>query len=318
MKALLLAAALVLHACGALAQGYPTRPVTLLVPTTPGTPQDILARRMAPMLAQKLGQPFIVDNRPGASGNIGTAAVVRAAPDGHVLLATAIALTMSPPFYKDMPYNPARDLAPVAGLGKTTHGLAVHASVPATTVAQFLALAKAKPGTLNYGSPGNGTPSHLNMELFKQQVGIDVVHVPYKGQADMIAGLVSGSIDAAFASLGQFLGHVQAGKLRILAVTGDRRSAVVPGVPAFNEANVAEMDTEPWVAVFAPAKTPRELVLLLNREIAAVADQPPVRETLANLGMASFQTTPEALGELVRKDLARWQRVVTGAGIKAD
>jgi tripartite-type tricarboxylate transporter receptor subunit TctC len=302
----------------AAGQAWPTRPVSLVVPTTTGSAHDVLARIMGPMLAQKLGQPFIVDNRAGASGIPGTAAVAKAAPDGHTLLVTAVVFTMSPPFIKDMPYNPATDLAPVASLSKVAMVLTVHPSVPASTVSQFVSLAKSKPGVINYGSPGNGTPHHLMFELLKQQERVDVVHVPYKGLADMMTGLISGTVGAGFVTLQGAIGQAKAGKLRILSISGDTRSRLAPDIPTFREASIEEMDTEPWHAVFAPAKTPRDLILRINRELVPMMDTPAIGEVLVKLGLEKYTGTPEELGQLVKKELARWQRVVTQAGIKPD
>ncbi len=301
-----------------LAQSYPSKPVTILVPTSPGTTHDVISRLLAPMLAQKLGQPFIVENRPGASGNIGTAAVAKASPDGHTLLVTGSTLTMTPYFYKDLPYNPVADLAPVGTLYKVTMTLAVHPSVPATSVSEFIAHVRSRPGQLNYGSPGNGTPHHLMMELLKQQVQLFIVHIPYKGTADAVTGMLSGSVEAGFMNLLPALPLAKAHKIRILSISGSKRSMLAPEVPTFHEAKIEELDTDPWIALFAPGRTPAHIIVRLNREVMPLMDHPNVKEVLRNQGLDAFTGTPEQLGELVRTELARWQRVVTQAGIKPD
>ncbi len=321
MKKLIAAAAIGLCSlCGmtaGLAQ-YPSRTVTLLVPTTPGTAQDVLARQFAPVLAQKFGQAFIVENRPGASGNIGTAVVTKAAPDGHTLLVTASTLASTPPFYKDLPYDPATDLAPVASFAKAAMALAVHPSFPATSVQQFISQVKLKPGAYNYSSPGNGSAHHLMMELLKLQAGINIVHIPFKGTGDAVAGLIGGTVNASMISLVSAIPQVKNGRLRVLASTGDRRSVLASEISTFREANLAEMDIEPWLAVFAPAGTPRDIITRLNGEFNSIMQLAQFKEVLSKYGMSAFSGTPEELGTLLKEELVRWQRVVKQAGIKAD
>jgi tripartite-type tricarboxylate transporter receptor subunit TctC len=320
MKATLVALALAIlffSVAPAVAQ-YPSKTITIIVPTSSGTTQDAMARVLAPLLAQKLGQSVIVDNRTGASGVIGTAAVTKATPDGHTLLLMANTLTMTPHFFKNLPYDPVADLAPIGMLFKTPMVFAINAAVPAASIAEFVALARSKPGHFNYGTPGNGTPHHLMMELLKQQAKIDMVHVPYKGSSDGITGLLSGNVEAAIFSLLQMQPHAKAGKLRILAVSGLKRSPHAPDVPTFQESKLEELDSDLWIAVWAPGKTPASITTRLNKEFNALMVHPEVTDALRKQGLDALTGTPEQLGELVRTELVRWKRVVVQAGLKAD
>lgn len=302
----------------AFAQAYPTRSVTMIVPSTTGTAHDLVARLISPIFSQRMGQAFVVDNKPGASGNVGAALVAKAAPDGHTLMMGAAIFSIVPAFQKDMPFDPVADFAPVGTSAKLTMVLVVHPSVAATSIAQFVALAKARPGLLNYGSPGNGSPQHVAMELLRLQTATNVVHVPYKGNAGLVTGLIAGDVQAGFLTLLTSMPLAQGGKLRLLAVMGTERSTLTSDVPTFKEAGIGEMEGDQWLAMFAPARTPPEIVRRLNQELALAINQPATREQMAKQGLFPYLGTPEDLAVLLKKELARNKDVVTKAGLKAD
>ena len=300
------------------AQSYPTRPVTIIVPVTAGSAQDFIARLFAPMLTQRLGQAFIVDNRVGASGTIGAEALAKAAPDGHTLMLGAIAFAMAPALRKSLPYDPLVDVAPVSPVGKAPMGLVVNAMVPANSLAEFVALAKSKPGQLNYGSPGNGTPHHLFMELLKQRTGINIVHVPYKQLGGMVNDVIGATLDGAFMTVFTIVPQVKAGKFKFLGVVGSQRASAAPDTPTLREAGVDGLETESWLGILAPGKTSPELIRRLNGEFNRLVDLPEVREAYAKLGIESLGGTPADLAALIKKDLELWPLVVERGGIKAD
>lgn len=302
----------------AVAQTYPTRPITLVVTTSAGTTPDVLARHISPLLSQRLGQPVVVDNRPGASGNIGAAQVAKAAPDGHTLMMTALLFSMTPAFNKDLPFDPDADFAPIGTLAKATLALVAHPSNPATSAREYVALARSRPGQSNFGTPGIGTPHHLILELLKRQEKVDIVHVPYKGTAGMVTGLLGGEIGAAFFPLVGAMAPAKGGKLKILAILAEKRIDLAPDVPTFREENIDDMDIDQWMAVFAPAKTPREIIRRVSQELMATMDSPIVKDFNLKQGILPMPGTPEELGALMKKELARWKRVVAEAGIKAE
>ena len=250
---------------------YPNRPITIIVATTLGTTPDVMIRFLAPRLAQRLGQPIVIDNRAGASGNIGAAAAAKAAPDGYTLLLTAVLFTMTPAFNKSLPFDPAADFEPIGTLAKATLAFVTNPSVAANNMAEYLALARAKPGQSNFGTPGVGTPHHLILEMLKLQEKVDIVHVPYKGTAGMVSGLLSGETSAAFFPVVGALPQAAGGKLKMLAVLSDRRSEYAPSVPTFRESSVDGMsDLDNWMALFAPARTARDITARIHREIMAL------------------------------------------------
>ena len=304
----------------AVAQGtYPSANVRIIVPFTPGTGIDILARTLGQKMGDNFKQAVIVDNRPGASGNIGTEAVAKAAPDGYTLLMTANTIVLNRSLFKSIPYDPIKDFAPVAPLAIGRLALVTHPSVAAKTVNEFIALAKREPGKLNYGSPGNGTPHHLAMELFKSKTGIDVVHVPYKGSAGAVSDLVGGQINVMFLPVHVALPFVEGGKLNMLAAGGAQRASATPNVPSLAEAaGVRDIDTDIWYALYAPAGTPNEIVTRLNREMNALLKSPDVAGTLAKQGLQPTGGTEDDLGRLTRDDLERWSVVVRDAKIQPD
>ncbi|MFN0304604.1 MAG: Bug family tripartite tricarboxylate transporter substrate binding protein [Burkholderiales bacterium] len=315
---LVVAVSMLLAAGIAMAQTYPTRPITLVVTTSAGTTPDVLARHLSPLLSQRLGQPVIVDNRPGASGNIGAAQVAKAAPDGHTLMMTALLFSMTPAFNKDLPFDPDTDFAPIGTLAKATLALVAHPSNPATSAREYVALARSRPGHANFGTPGIGTPHHLILELLKRQEKVDIVHVPYKGTAGMVAGLLGGEIGAAFFPLVGAMAPAKGGKLKILAILAEKRIELAPNVPTFREENIDDMDIDQWMAVFAPAKTPREIINRVNQELMATMESPIVKDFNRSQGILPMPGTPDELGVLMKRELARWKKVVAEAGIKAE
>lgn len=298
---------------------FPNKLVTLVVPFTPTSGSDIIARIIAPKLSALWGQPVIVDNRPGASGNIGTHRVATAAPDGHTLLMAINTFTITPSLYSNLPYDPVAGFAPVAKLAEASYVMAVNPSVPATDITSLIAYIKKNPGKVNYGTPGKGTPQHLAMELFKKRYGLDTLHVPYKGLQGAVTDLIGGQVQMMITTVQSVRSFGDAGKVRMLAVTGAERSPLVPKVPTFHEQGVTAMDNiEAWYAVMAPAGTPSALVNRLNRDFLDVLNRKDVQAQLTQLGMTVRRTTPDQLGALVKNDIARWKQVITTASITAN
>ena len=302
------------------AQGsFPDKPIRIIVPFTPGTGIDILARTLGQKMGEDWKTAVIVENKPGASGNIGTEAATKAQPDGYTLLMTANTIVLNRSLFKSIPYDPVEDFAPVAPLAIGRLALVTHPSVAAKSVNEFIALAKREPGKLNYGSPGNGTPHHLAMELFKSRTGIDVVHVPYKGTAGAVSDLIGGQIQVMFLPVHVALPFVTAGKLNMLAAGGTERASATPDVPSLAEAaGVRDIDTDIWYALYAPARTPKAIVAKLNGEMNALLHARDMAETLARQGLQPTGGTPDELARLTRADLARWSAVVREAKIQPD
>jgi len=291
-------------------QPFPARPVTLVVSTSTGTTPDLLARSMAPRLAQRLGQSVIVDNKLGASGNIGAMAVVKAPPDGHTVLITTNNLSSIPYFVKDMPFDPVADLEPVMKLAVALYCLVVNPGVPAQTVQEFIALAKSKPGALNYSTPGVGSPHHLSMELFKQRTDISITHVPYKGSATSLTDVLGGQIEATFTPMNTVIPLVRAGKLRMLATATEKRTAWMPDVPTLAEQGIDGVDPGAWGAMFLPKGTPAPIVKRLLDDTTAVLSEPAMRDSLLERGVVLSLSDPAGLAKLLKDDLARWKIVV--------
>jgi tripartite-type tricarboxylate transporter receptor subunit TctC len=298
---------------------FPSRPVKLVVPFTPGTGIDILART----LGQKLGEDWkvgvVVDNRPGASGNIGTEIVAKSPPDGYTLLTTANTIVLNRSLFATIPYDPVKDFAAVAPLAIGRLALVVHPSLNVKTVAELVAYAKANPGKLNYASPGNGTPHHLAMELFKSKTGVAIVHVPYKGSAQAVQDLLGGQVAVMFLPVHVALPQVESGKLVMLAAGGTARSSATPNVPSLAEAaGIRDIDTDIWYGLYAPARTPANVVDRINADVNRILALPDVAETLSKQGLQPTGGPPAALEQLTKDDLERWAAVVKDAGIKAD
>ena len=307
---------------GASAQeSYPAagRSLRIIVPFSPATGIDILARTLGQKLGEQWKLPVVIDNRVGASGNIGTEAAAKSAPDGYTLLMTANTIVLNRSLFKKIPYDPIKDFAPVAPLAIASMALVTHPSLKAKSAGDLIALAKASPGRINYGSPGNGTPHHLAMELFKSETGIVLTHVPYRGTGPAVTDLLGGQIGAMFLPIHVALPHVQGGKLDMLAAGSLQRTPVTPDVPSLAEATgVKNIDVDIWYAVYAPAGTPAEIVSRLNAEMNALLRQPDVRETLGKQGLAATGGTPEQLAQLTRNDMERWAKVVQAAKIEPD
>jgi len=316
----IVAALLVFICTGASAQSFPSRTVVLVVPFTPATGIDILARAIAPKLSERWKQPVVVDNKPGASGNIGTDFVAKAAPDGYTLMVTVNTYTITPALFKNLPYDPVEDLAPVGKIALATYTFAVNPSVfPANDMKEAVALIRANQGKYFFASPGSGTPHHVGMELIKQRLGLEVTHVPYKGFAGAMTDLVGGQVQMMFTLIHSSIPYVRAGKLRALAVTGAERSPQYPEAPTFREQGIDFMDdVDAWYAVMAPGKTPAVLLARLNADVNAVMALPDLREQLVKQGLIPVTSTPGELAGLIKADLARWSKVVKDANIKVD
>ncbi len=314
----LLAAVLAVHAASALAQPYPSRPIRLVVGFTPGGGTDIMARLIASKLPEVLGQPAVVENRPGAATNIANELVARSAPDGYTLLVCTSVVAINMALYKKLPYDTVRDFAPVSLFAEAPNVLVVHNGVAAKTVEELVALARAKPGVLNYSSAGSGTSQNMSGELLKLRTGTNIVHVPFKGTAPSLAAVMGGEVDMTFANIPAILQHVKAGRLRPLALSGERRSELMPDVPTIKEAGVPDGAVGVWYGVLAPAATPGSIVDTLSSAVAKIAHSPEMRQRLAEQGAEAVGSTPEEFGKLLREEVARWTEVVKAAGLKAD
>ncbi len=298
---------------------FPVKTVTLVIPFTAGSGSDLIARVIGPRLSARWGQSVIVDNKPGASGNLGHNAVAKAAPDGHTLMLTADSFAMAPAIYKTMPYDPANDFAPIVSLADASYSLAVNTAVPAKDLKSLIAYLKANPGKVNYGTPGNGTPHHLSMELFKARAGVDVLHVPYKGIAGALTDLMGGQVQMLYGTTNSLVSPVNSGRVRLLAITGATRSPLVPEVATFSEQGLEGLDGgNAYYFVAAPARTAPELLSRLNADFTAVMNSADVKAELLKQGLSVRTGTPAQLGAAVKADLVRWRKVVTDAGITAD
>ena len=315
----LLAGAAVLPAVPriASAQAYPTRPVRIIVGFAPGGATDITARLMGQWLSERLDQPFVIDNRPGANGNIGTEAVVRAPPDGYTLLLASSPNATNASLYDKLSFNFIRDIAPVAGIIVVPSIMVVHPSVPAKTIPEFVAYAKANPGKINMGSGGNGAPSHVAGELFKMMAGVNLVHVPYRGAGPALVDLLGGQVQVTFNSLLAAIEYIRTGKLRALAVTTATRSELLPDIPTISEF-FPGYESIFWTGVGAPKNTPAEIVDKLNKEINAGLADPKIKARLADLGGTVLPGSPADFGKLIADDTERWAKVIKSAGIKPE
>jgi tripartite-type tricarboxylate transporter receptor subunit TctC len=301
------------------AQTYPSRPIRLIVPFPPGGGNDILARTVGQRLTEVIGQQIVVDNRAGAGGVIGATTAAQAVPDGYTLFLGSVGnLAHNPALKENLPYNPVRDFAPVNLLATSSFILLVNPSVPAKSVQDLIALAKASPGKLDYASSGSGSSLHMAMELFRAATGIDMLHVPYKGANAMMVDLVSGRVHVVFTTMPPALPHVKSGKLRALGVSTAKRAAATPDVPTIAESGVPGFDVSNWQGITAPLKTPQPIVHKLNRDLNATLKLPGMSDALAAQGLEPVGGTPEEFGRLIRSEIAKYTRVVKAAGIKAD
>jgi tripartite-type tricarboxylate transporter receptor subunit TctC len=301
----------------ACAQDYPTRPVRLIVPVAPGGGYDLVARPMGQWLSERLGQPFIIENRPGAGGNIGTEAVVRAPADGYTLLLVAAANAINATLYDKLDFNFIRDIAPVAGIIRTALVVVVHPSFPAKTVPEFIAYAKANPGKLTMASGDVGTPSHPAGQLFKMMTGVDMVHVPYRGVAAALTDLLSRQVQVAFGSVPSSIEYIRSGKMRALGVTTAIRTQALPDIPTVGEF-VPGYEATAWYGIGAPRATPAEIVDKLNKEVNAALDDPKIKARLADLGGTVFAGSPADFGKFIAEETEKWGNVIRALNIKAE
>ena len=299
-------------------QSYPQRVITIIVPYSPGTGPDILARSLGQKLAERWSVGVVVDSKPGASGNIGTELAAKAPGDGYTLMMTATTFALNAALNKAARYDPVRSFAPVCLVATGALAFAVGDKTPARTAKEFTALARTRPGGLNYASSGNGTPQHLTMELFKLHAGIDVTHVPYKDSAGALRDLAGDHVNAMILPVHTVAPLVQAGKVRVLAVFGNERSPVFPNAPTLQEEGFPNVEAYVWFALMAPASTPPEIVQKVNAEMNAILGLADVREMLGRQGLVPVGGRPEKLAELVKSDFERWTRVIAEAKIKAD
>ncbi|MBN9410559.1 MAG: tripartite tricarboxylate transporter substrate binding protein [Burkholderiales bacterium] len=313
----LMAAMAAAFAVPAMAQAWPDRPVKLVSPWPPGGSNDTFSRLLATRLTTTLGQPVVVENRPGATGTLGVGQVARAPADGYLLvMGSSPTHATATSIYPQLNYNPVKDFAPITLVGSSANALVVHPSVPARTVAELIALAKAKPGTLTYASTGNGSSQHLSAELFKAMAGVDMLHVPYKGAAPAISDIVAGHINLGFHNMVDVLPHVKAGTLRALAVTSSTRARPLPDVPTIAESGVPGYMAEVWFGVFAPAHTPRPIVERLNREIVAALADPEIRSKFDAAGMSVVGNSPDEFARYVQEEVTKWSDIVRRADVK--
>ena len=301
------------------AQPYPTKPVRLLIPSPPGGGTDILGRVIKDGLAERGGQPVVVDNRGGASGRIAAAAAARATPDGHTLLFTyGGVLTTGLPLFRNLPYDPIKDFAPVAMVAHVPGVLVAHPSFPAKTVAEIIKLAKAKPGALTHGASSIGSSSHLNMELFKQMAGIEMLQVSYPGDAPALTALLGGHVLFAFNNVVAALPHIQSGRLRAIAVATAQRVPSLPDVPTVAESGMPGYEGLLFYCLVAPSKTPRAIINTLNDAVTRIKQTPAVKQQFSNMGAISIDMTPDELGRFLRQELEKWTRVIQASGIQPE
>lgn len=306
---------------GAWAQSaYPSKPVRIVVPFTPGGSTDILARAIGNELAKSLGQSFVIENVPGAGGSIGADKVAKSAADGYTLLMGHIGtLAVNPSLYPNLPYNPIKDFAPVAWVARVPNVLVVNKGVPAQNLKELIALAKSRPGYLNYSTGGNGSAAHLATEYFKMQTGTSMVHIPYRGAAPAVSDVIAGQVQLVFTGAPALMGHIRSGQLRALAVSSPKRMDVLPDVPTVAEAaGLKGFEADQWYGLVAPAGTPREVVLKLNQQVNAALGSEALKTRLNTEGAVATPTTPEAFGQLIAADIERWRPVITSGRVKAD
>jgi tripartite-type tricarboxylate transporter receptor subunit TctC len=314
-----LAAVLALIAAGAAAQNYPTKPIRLVVPFPPGGTTDILAREVGQRLSASLGQTVVIDNRPGAGGNIGAELVAKSAPDGYTLLMCTVSThAINPNLYAKLPYDHVADFAPVILVASVPNVLEVTPSLPVNSVADLIKLAKEKPGQINFASSGSGTSIHLSGELFKTMAGVDMTHVPYKGSAPALTDLIGGQVQVMFDNLPSSLPQIKAGKLRAIAVTSAQRAPALPNVPTIAESGLPGFEATSWFGVVAPAGTPPAIVARLNADLNQWLQTPEAREKLLAQGAAAAGGSPEQFAAYIRAETEKWAKVVKASGAKVD
>ncbi len=317
VSALLAAASFGVPSTGS-AQAWPSRPVHVVVPYPAGGPNDIIVRLVGKRLGEALGQPVVVENRPGAGGNIGTDSVAKSAADGYTLVSVGPGALIINPLIGKVPYDTMRDFAPVTIMAVAPNALVAHPSFPAKSVKELIALAKRSPGTINYASGGSGSTPHLAAALFAAMAGVEMTHVPYKGTGPATADLIGGQVQIAFLGIPTVLPHIRSGKLRVLATTGKSRSPELPEVPTVDEAGVAGYELSPWYGLLAPAGTPGAVVARLAAEVTKIVRDPAMREQLSAQGAEPDGRAPEEFARTLRAETATWTKVVRDAGIRAD
>jgi tripartite-type tricarboxylate transporter receptor subunit TctC len=310
--------ALSLSAAVAQAQSYPTQPVRVIVPFASGGSTDVLTRLVGDALGKRWGQQVVVDNRPGAAGNLAAEIVSKAKPDGYTLFVTAAAFAVNATLYKNLPFDPRKDFVPVAMIGATQNVLVTNLDLPAKSVAELTALAKAKPGTINYSSTGVGTSGHLTIELYKTLAKIDLAHVPYRNIGQSMSELIGGYIKLAMPTIPGALGHINAGKLRPLAVSGKARSSALPNVPTMAESGVAGYEASTWYAVLAPAGVSPEIVTKVNADIAQLLNDEAMKRELDRRGIEPIVMTQQELAQYIESEIVKWAEVVKAANIKVE
>jgi len=297
---------------------WPARPVRFILPFPPGGGTDILGRLIAERLSASLGQPVVAENRGGAGGNLGAEAAAKSAPDGYTIVLVAPSLAISPSLYSRLNYDPVKDFAPVSLVATVPNVMITNPSVPANTLKEFIALAKTKPGEMNFGSGGSGTSNHLAGELFNIVAGVKLVHVPYKGVNLAMNDVLSGRVQLVFIGIPAAAPHIKAGKLRALALAAPQRSAVLPDVPTADEAGLTKFEVTTWYGILAPAGTPRTVVVRLNGELGKIMHSPELRERLDALATDPVTSTPEEFADLIRREIVKWGEVVREAGLMAE
>jgi tripartite-type tricarboxylate transporter receptor subunit TctC len=299
-------------------QNYPNRPIRLVVAFAPGGSVDAVARVVGQRLSETLGQQVVIDNRPGAGGNVSAEIVARSTPDGHTLYICSASLVANASLYRQIPYDPVRDFFPITLLASAQSVLVTHPAFPAKSVKELIALAKKSPGKINYASPGSGSSGHLTMELFKSMSGIDLVHVPYKVMSQLQGDVIAGQVPLAFSTIPGALPHIKAGRMAALAVSGPRRSPVLPSVPTVAEAGVPGYEAVTWYPVLAPAGTPRAIVDKLNAQLVSIINSPDLQERLLSMGVEPNGSTPAELAAHLKRELVKWRKVVEISGAKVD
>jgi tripartite-type tricarboxylate transporter receptor subunit TctC len=314
LQSLVLAAAAVACMAGAQAETWPSKTIRIIVPLAAGGPTDVLARSIARQLSEAWGQPVVVDNRPGANTIIGTASVAKSAPDGYTLLLTVNNLTINPSFYAKLPFDTLKDFAPISLFATSPLVLVVNPKVQANSVEELVALAKARPGTLHFASPGNGSAPHLAGEMFNTLAGVKLVHIPYKSITTAVTDLIGGEIDVMFPGSPIALPYAKAGKLRALATTGSTRTSAAPDLPTVSEAGLPNFEVSLWYGLLAPANTPPAIIQKLHGELARIVAMPAITQQWAALGAEPVSTTPEQFATYLRGDITKWQAVVRESG----
>jgi tripartite-type tricarboxylate transporter receptor subunit TctC len=319
IRALALGLATTLGAAGAFAQAFPSKPVRIIVPQTPGGASDALARVIGQKLSERWGQPVVVENKAGAGGNVGTDYVAKSPADGYTLLMSYVGTqAINGSVYKTLTYEPYKDFVPVATLATVPFALVVNQNFPVKTAPELIAYAKAHPGGVNFGSAGNGSLNHLLGEMVNMNQGVKMIHVPYKGAAGALTDTIGGQIQMTFTSLPSVVGHIRSDKVRAIAVTGSKRSPAFPNLPTFSEAGIAGLELSPWFGLLAPAGTPEAVVRKMNADIADLLHDKDVVEKFAQLGADPYITQPEQFGRILQDDIQKWAQVVKASGARID